>query len=158
MTLFETFDWLEQTTVGAVVRDSTWLFPVVESAHLLGLAMLGGAILVVDLWLLGFGLREKPASYVLEQSRPFLLGALVVMFSTGIPLFLSEAVKCYWSDAFWIKMSALAVALLFTFGVRNRVVRSRPNDLEKWQARTVAATSLSIWLTVAAAGRWIGFS
>ncbi len=157
MTLFEVFDWLEQTTVGAVIRDSTWLFPVIESVHLLGLATLGGAVLVVDLRLLGFGLQGKSAAYVLEQSRPFLLGAIALMFATGIPLFLSEAVKCYWSDAFWVKMGALATALLFTFGVRNRLVRSRPG-LEAWQARTVAAGSLALWLTVATAGRWIGFS
>ncbi len=157
MTLLELFDWLEQTTVGTVIRESVWLFPVVESVHLLGLATLGGAVLVVDLWLLGFGLRGRPVTYVLEQSRPFLLGALGVMFATGIPLFLSEAVKCYWSDAFWVKMSALAGALLFTFGVRNRLVRSRPG-LEMWQARAIAGGSLSVWLTVAVAGRWIGFS
>jgi uncharacterized membrane protein SirB2 len=157
MTLFGIFDWLEQTAVGAVIRDSTWLFPVVESAHLLGLAMLGGAILVVDLRLLGFGLREMPTAYVLEQSRPFLLGAITLMFATGIPLFLSEAVKCYWSDAFWLKMAALCVALFFTFAVRNRVVRAR-SDIEDWKARAIGSGSLAVWLTVAVAGRWIGFS
>ncbi len=157
MTLFELFDWLEQTTIGAVVRESIWLFPVVESVHLLGLATLGGAVLVVDLRLLGFGLQGKSPSYVLEQSRPFWWGAIALMFASGIPLFLSEAVKCYWSDAFWVKMSALAVALLFTFGVRNRLVRSRPS-LETWQARAIAGGSLATWLTVAIAGRWIGFS
>lgn len=157
MTLFSAFDWLEQTAVGEVVRDSIWLFPVIEAGHLLGLAMLGGAVLVVDLRLLGFGLRGKPAAYHLEQSRPFLLAAVAVMFATGVPLFLSEAVKCYWSDAFRVKMSALAAALLFTFGVRNRLVRSRP-ALGAWPSRAIAAVSLVAWLTVAAAGRWIGFS
>ena len=157
MTLLAAFDWLEQTALGAALRDSSWLFPVVESAHLLGLALLGGAVLVVDLRLLGFGLRGWPAAYVLEQSRPFLLGALSLMFVTGIPLFLSEAVKCYWSDAFRLKMPALGVALLFTFALRNRLVR-RGAVLEGWQARALAGGSLATWLTVAVAGRWIGFS
>ena len=157
MTLFDGFDWLEQTSIGVAIRESTWLFPVVESVHLLGLAALGGAVLVVDLRLLGWSLRGKPVSYVLEESRPVLIGAVVVMFATGVPLFLSEAVKCYWSDAFWLKMASLSIALGFTFGVRNRLVRSR-QDLAPWQARAIAALSLSVWLTVAAAGRWIGFS
>ena len=157
MTLFEIFDRLEQTALGGVIRESTWLFPVVESVHLLGLATLGGAVLVLDLRLLGFGLRGKSAAYVLEQSRPFLLGAIAVMFATGVPLFLSEAVKCYWSDAFWVKMGALSLALLFTFGVRNRLVRSRPR-LDAGLARAIAGVSLTLWLTVAVAGRWIGFS
>ena len=157
MTLFEVFDWLETTTLGAAIRDSVWLFPVVEAVHLLGLATLGGAILVVDLRLLGLGLKDRSPAYVLSQASPWLLGAIAVMFATGVPLFLSEAVKCYFSPAFWVKMGALATALAFTFGVRNRLLRAQLSLLP-WQARAIAACSLSLWLTVAAAGRWIGFS
>ena len=157
MSLLEIFDRLEQTAIGVWVRDSTWLFPAVESAHLLGLAALGGAVLVVDLRLLGFGLRERPAVYVLAQARPVLWCAIGLMVATGVPLFLSEAVKCYWSNAFWLKMAALVLALAFTFGVRNPRVRSAAG-LPAWQARALAAGSLSAWFTVAAAGRWIGFS
>ena len=157
MTLYEAFDWLELTPLGAAIRDSVWLFPVIESVHLLGLAVLGGAILVVDLRLLGLGLTGRPPAYVLKQAAPWLVGALAVMFATGIPLLLSEAVKCYFRAAFWVKMGALVLALLFTFGVRNRMVRLRPGLL-RWQQRGIAACSLALWLTVAAAGRWIGFS
>ena len=130
---------------------------MIEAAHLLGLAMLGGAVLVVDLRLLGLGLRDKPVSYVVEQLNPWLRGAVGVMFATGIPLFLSEAVKCYWSDAFWVKMGALVLALLFTFAVRNPIAR-RESGLGPWKSRLLATSSLCLWLTVAAAGRWIGFS
>jgi hypothetical protein len=157
MTLYDLFDRLELTLVGQAMADSVWLFPVVEAGHLIGLAALGGSILMLDLRLLGFGLNERPAAYVLAQSRPWLLGAIVIMFATGIPLFLSEAVKCYWSYAFWVKMGALVVALLFTFGVRNRLV-DRKLGLGPWQMKGLAACSLGLWLTVAAAGRWIGFS
>ncbi len=157
MTLLDVFDWLELTWLGATIRESLWLFPVIEAVHLLGLAMLGGAVLVVDLRLLGFGLRDRPVGYVVEQLNPWLLGAVGVMFATGIPLFLSEAVKCYWSDAFWVKMGALLLALIFTFAVRNPAAR-RLSGLAPWKSRLLAAGSLCLWLTVAAAGRWIGFS
>ena len=157
MTVFEVFDWLELTSVGVFVRDSVWLFPVIEAGHLLGLAALGGSILVVDLRLLNLGLKNSSAAYVLAQSGPWLLGALAVMFATGVPLFLSEAVKCYWSDAFWLKMGALSLALLFTFGVRNPLVRARPK-LAPRLSKGLGGCSLALWLTVAAAGRWIGFS
>lgn len=155
--LFDLFDRLEQSAVGAAIRDSLWLFPVIEAAHLLGLALLGGAVLVVDLRLLGLGLTGRSPDYVLREARPWLLGALATMLATGVPLFLSEAVKCYFSTAFRVKMGALALALLFTFAVRDRLVRRRP-DLPAWQARAIAACSLALWWTVAAAGRWIGFS
>ena len=87
MTLFEGFDWLEQTSIGVAIRESTWLFPVVESVHLLGLAMLGGAVLLFDLRLLGLGLREQSVAYLLEQTRPWLLIALAMLMGTGVPLF-----------------------------------------------------------------------
>ena len=156
MTAFEIFDWLEMTAIGVAIRDSVWLFPVIESGHLLGLALLGGAVLVVDLRLLGFGLTGRPVAYVARQLRPWHMGALAILFSTGIPLFLSEAVKCYWSDPFWVKMIALGLALAFTFGVRNRMLE-RP-ELGPWAARSLGTCSMALWLTVAAAGRWIGFS
>ena len=157
MTLFESFDWLEQSVVGAAVRDSVWLFPAIEAVHLLGLALLGGSILVVDLRLLGFGLKDRSTAYVLNQASPWFFGATGLMFLSGIPIFLSEAVKCYFSPPFWVKLGALAVALVFTVAVRNPLVRSRPG-LAPARARAIAACSLALWLTVAVAGRWVGFS
>ncbi len=157
MTLLELFERLEASALGSAIRDSPWLFPVIEAVHLLGLALLGGAVLVVDLRLLGAGLTGRPLAYVAAQLEPWLLGAVALMVATGVPLFLSEAVKCYHSDAFRLKMVALALALTFTFGVRNRVAKERPT-ITRWTARAVGTCSLALWLTVAAAGRWIGFS
>ena len=79
------------------------------------------------------------------------------MFLTGIPLFLSEAVKCYYNTSFWVKMTSLPVALAFTFSVRKWVVAAAPARAS-WRTRLIAAISLGLWFTVAAAGRWIGFS
>lgn len=155
--LYPLFDWFELTALGSAVRDSTWLFPVIESMHLVALAALGGAVLVVDVRLMGWGFTSKPIRYVLLQARPFFCLALLAMVATGIPLFLSEAVKCYGSDAFWVKMTALLLAVLFTFGVRNRLA-GRSVALARWERFSVAAASMALWLTVAAAGRWIGFS
>ena len=143
--------------LGLAVRDSIWLFPVIESGHLLALSVLGGAVLVVDLRLLGVGLTGKSIDYVWGQARPFFWAALLGMVATGIPLFLSEAVKCYFSDAFWVKMAALGLALVFTFGVRNRLIQGA-GVLTRSQRYAIAASSMALWLLVAAAGRWIGFS
>ena len=124
--------------------------------HLLALATLGGAILIVDLRLMGAGLIAQPAAQVERDARPWFLGALCMMLATGIPLGLSEAVKLYDKQAFWVKMSALAIALVFALGVRTRLVaRVSPGSPA---ARGLAIISLGLWLTVALAGRWIGFS
>ena len=66
--LFNLFDQMEQSYLGEFMRNSIWLFPVVEAFHLIGLAILGGSILVADLRLMGFALSTRPIHYVLEQS------------------------------------------------------------------------------------------
>ena len=154
--MFETFDRLEQTWIGQAIRESLWLFPGIEAVHLLGLAILGGSVLVVDLRLLGAGLTRATAPAVLASARPWFVGSLVLMFATGSPLFLSEAIKCYYTTSFWVKMGALAIGIVFTFGVRNRVAMR--HGAPRWAMVLVGAVSLMVWFTVAAAGRWIGFS
>jgi hypothetical protein len=80
-----------------------------------------------------------------------------VMLLTGTALFLSESIKCYHNTSFWVKITTLPLALLFTFGVRERVASRATLDATA-TTRIVALASLLLWFTVAAAGRWIGFS
>ncbi len=157
MTLFEVFDWLELSAPGQYVRDSIWLFPAIEAVHLIGLALLGGAVLVVDLRLLGLGLTARRVTDVTLDARPYLRAALVLMFVTGVPLFLSEAVKCYFNFSFWVKMTALGTALIFTFTFHRRITGPAFAGRRTLQ-RSTGAVSLALWFTVAGAGRWIGFS
>ena len=117
--LFNFFDQLEQSFIGEAIRNSIWMFPVIEAFHLIGLAILGGSILVGDLRLLGLLLSTKPINYVISQTTLILKIGLIILVSTGIPLFLSEAIKCFYSRAFWIKMSALLIGLVFLFFIRN---------------------------------------
>ena len=151
------FRWCESTLIGQAVSESVWAFPILEAVHLLGLCLLGGALLVVDLRMLGLGLTSHPVSRLARHARPWLVAALVVMVATGIPLFLSEAIKAYYNTSFWVKMSTLPVALSFTFGVRERVARNEGLEPGR-RCKVVGAVSLALWFTVAAAGRWIGFS
>ena len=151
------FEWCDATVAGTVVRESLWLFPVIEAVHLLGLCLLGGSLLVVDLRMLGVGLKRQTIAELASEVRPWLVGAVVVMGVTGGLLFLSEAVKCYYNQSFWVKITTLPIALFFTFVVRARVVRTDGLDTSAW-TRLVGAVSIALWFTVAAAGRWIGFS
>ena len=79
------------------------------------------------------------------------------MVGTGFLLFMSEAIKCYYNTSFWVKITTLPIALLFTFKVRNRIA-SDPGLDTSLRSRMTAVGSLALWFTVAAAGRWIGFS
>jgi hypothetical protein len=158
MSLLPFFQWCYQTPVGETIRDSTWLFPVIEACHLLGLGLTAGAVLMVDLRLLGVGLNKQPVALLSAGAQPWLLGSLTLMFASGFPLFLSEAIKCYYSFPFWVKMTSLFLALVFTFTVRRRVTRTGLATDRPLVGRFTALISLCLWFGVAWGGRWIGFS
>ena len=151
------FQWCEATALGHGIKQSPWLFPVIEAVHLLGLSALGGTLLVVDLRMLGAGLRTRPIAELAQDVRPWLVGSLAVMILTGTALFLSESVKCYYSQAFWVKITTIPIAALFTLTVRQRVATRAGMDATV-STRLAAIVSVVLWFTVAAAGRWIGFS
>ena len=152
------FQWAEASTLGEMIRDSTWAFAVIESLHLLALSVVGGAVLLVDLRLLGLGLRAQPVSDLAREARPWLVGSLTAMLVTGVGLFLSEPMKCYASTAFAVKMTCLALAIVFTFTVRTNVTMADEGRVPSSWRRIVALASLALWFGVAASGRWIGFS
>ena len=158
MSLLPFFEWCENTAVGHAIRSSLWLFPVIESFHLLALALIGGAVLVVDLRLLGLGLRCQPVARLARDAQPWLVGGLFVMIATGILLFTSESIKCYYSAAFWTKMTFLFPAMVFTFTVRRKVATADETSVGPLWGKLVALVSVTLWSVVGAAGRWIGFS
>jgi hypothetical protein len=158
MFLLPFFQWCYQSPVGEGIRESVWLFPVIEAFHLLGLGLTAGAVLIVDLRLLGVGLSKHPVAQIAAAAQPWLLGGLTLMFSSGIPLFLSESIKCFYSFPFWVKMTSLFLALVFTFTVRRRVAQTDLTFDRPLPGRLTAIISLCLWFGVAWGGRWIGFS
>lgn len=158
MSVLDFFQWCEQSGIGAAIRRSTWLFPLIEAIHLLGLGVIGGAVLVVDLHLLGLGLRRQSVAQLARDAQPWLIGSLFLMFVTGGLLFLSEATKCYYHEAFWFKMASLFLAIVFTFTIQRKVIIASETRLEPVWSKVVAVVSVMLWSGVGVGGRWIGFS
>jgi len=154
--LYPIFEWVEATSLARVIRESLWLFPAIEALHLVALAVLGGAVLVVDLRLLGVGLADSTVTEIDRQARPWLSASVVILVVSGVLLFVSEAIKCYYNTAFWVKMITLPVAIVFTYAVRERFARRAlyTSAYSRW----VGVADLATWFIVAAGGRWIGFS
>lgn len=151
------FDWLEHSALAAWINNSTWAFAAVEAGHLLALAVIGGAVLVVDLRVFGWVFKGQPVSAVARDARPWLVWSVVAMIVTGLPLFASLAVSRYYvNEAFRLKMYFFAAAILFTFTIRQAVVSSARMS-ETRLAKIVAATSICLWSAVGFLGRAIGF-
>jgi len=155
MSLLPFIRWCDQSAVAEAIRQSVWMFPVIEALHLLALALLGGAVLLVDLRLLGFGLSKQSVRDLALEMQPWLVAGLAALIVSGGLMFVSEAYKCYESPPFRLKMLLLALALIFTFTIRRRLTLS--SGPPTWLARTVALFSLALWTGVGLMGRGIGF-
>ena len=156
--LLPLFEWMETTVFGVMAKTWGAAFAVAEAIHLLGMAMLGGAVLISDGRLLGVVLREVPVQTILRRTdRLFAIGLLVAITS-GIFMACGVAVKIYYLPVYWFKMLALMVGALFTFAIKRPLLADGIENLNPWVVRAVAIASLMVWFTVAATGRWIGFS
>jgi len=158
MNMLPFFQWVSTTAVSQAINQSSWAFAVIESVHLLALAVIGGAVLMLDLRLLGLGLRDQPIERVARDAQPWLVGSLIVMLVSGVLLFASEPIKCYYSTPFWIKMTSLLLAMIFAFTVRRRVALAGEGRVKPIWLKVVGMVSLVLWFGVGAGGRWIGFS
>jgi len=157
MSLFEFCERVQYSPLLSAMRSSPWFFPLIASIHLMGLALIGGALLVVDLRLLGLGLQHQPVAQVARDAERWLLVSLLVLLPTGLLQFMCfAATKYYYLTAFWVKMAALSLALVFTFVVRRKVAMADETRINPVWSKLVALVSLSLWSTVAIAGRLIG--
>ncbi len=153
--LFAFFKWCEASWLGKSISGSVYMFPVIEAVHLLALAVIGGAVLIVDMRLVGLGLRETPTSQVARDAEPWLIWSLIVMLVTGFMLMTSEAMRCYYNGAFWLKMWSLLFAMIFTFTIRRRVAAK--DTVTPAVAKLTAIISVLLWSGVGIGGRGIGF-
>jgi hypothetical protein len=153
--------WLEKTPFAAAMRNSSWLFDITETTHTLGIILVAGTILLVDLRLLGLGLKKERVSEVVERIVPWTLSGFAFMVLTGGWLFASEARKLYHSPAFRIKLVLLALAGLNALVFHLTVYRGSADWDElkvlPQRARLAGMVSLILWICIIAAGRSIAY-
>jgi hypothetical protein len=152
----ELFREIAAWPISRTINESAWIFPLIQALHLVALAFLAGAILIVDLRLLGKGFSQQPVAQVARDARPWLIGGILGMILTGIPQFISLAPKEYQSPFWWYKMYFLAAALIFTFTFRQRVTQAPDGQVSPLWSKLVALISIALWTGVAIEGRLIG--
>ena len=92
------------------------------------------------------------------QCHTLFLWSLALIILTGIFMACGVAIKIYYLEVFWYKMLALATGIAFVYGIRRTLLRGDIESLHPRTLQLVALASLMVWFTVAATGRWIGFS
>jgi hypothetical protein len=161
--LKQLFHLMEATPWGTAVRESTWLFPTIESIHVLCLVMVVGSIMVVDLRLLNLASRQRSVKELTDDVLPWTWTAFAGAAVTGTLLFSSSAMRYSGIWQFETKMCMLVLAAInmgiFHLGAFQSVAHwdqapSRP----PLAARLAGGISLAIWVTIVALGRWVGFA
>ncbi|MGP0070778.1 MAG: DUF6644 family protein [Bryobacteraceae bacterium] len=161
MFLLSICQWVDSTRLNAMLRQSNWAFPAFDTIHTLGIVLVAGTIMLVDLRLLGLGLRSIPMTQLVARIVPATLWGFGLMILSGGLLFASEAVKMYHSPAFRIKLVLLALAGLNALIFHRTVYR----DAAHWEpsvapvrARLAGLLSLVFWIAIIAAGRAIAYA
>ena len=150
------FTWSGTTWLSNEIRASRWQFAVLEMAHLVGLAILLGALVVIDLRLFGFGMRNMPASQLARELKGWMRMGMITVLGSGVLLFFGEPMKLYGNPSFSVKMVLLFFALVVQLTLFRRVTSERAPSGSA--ASTIIGTlSLVLWMGVGLAGRAIGF-
>lgn len=154
MTVHGIFLWLDHSALANVIRASTWAFAALEVVHLLGLTLLLGSISVLDLRLLGAGLRDQTVTEIAVDTSPWTMIGLGTVTLTGIVMAVAEANRLYESGPFTIKMVLFVLAVIFTFTFHRGLAKSEPTAGSALRGGIV---SLLLWFGVGFAGRAIAF-
>jgi hypothetical protein len=161
MSLLTVCQWLENTPLSLGIRQSALGFSALVAIHTLGIILTAGTIWLVDLRLLGFGLRREPVSNVLQQILPWTWAGFVLMLTTGALLFCAEAVMVYGSVAFRIKIVLIMLAGLNALVFHKTVYRAAStwelSSVTPPRARLAGLLSLTFWIGVVGAGRAIAY-
>jgi Family of unknown function (DUF6644) len=150
----ELFQYLDTSWLAEVVRASTWLFALMEVVHLIGITLLLGTLSVLDLRLMGLGLKKQSLSEVATDTYPWTLGALILAVASGLILFVSEAARLYDSPPFALKISLFVIAVIFTYTFQLRMTKASNVTIV---SRLGGILSLILWFGVGFAGRAIAF-
>ena len=142
---------LEATALAQFLKGSRWVYPLVNAGHLLGVALLVGAVAPMDLRLLGL-VGGPPAGAAVALLRPFAAAGLALAVVCGALLFVTQAGDYAASAWFRTKMAVLVLAAL------NAAVHPRIERLAPWRRRAAAAASLALWPTVLILGRMVGYA
>jgi hypothetical protein len=148
-------DWCYRTWLGTYVREESSAFPLIETIHLVALAVLLGSILMLNLRLIGLFRGWTPAQMA-RALRAYVAGSLAAILVTGVLLFLSDSTRYYANPAFGPKMVLLAAALLYHYTLYRKASSLRTEATPAW-SKLAAMLSLLLWFGIGAAGRAIGF-
>src|SRR5580658_1395697 len=159
--LLEFVQWIQLTGFFTALRGSAYVYPIVLSLHMVGIALFGGMILMTDLRLLGWAMTKRSIADVVNQFRVPKRWGLLLTATCGILMFGSKAEEYYYNAFFRTKLILFALVIVQEF-VFYRSVYADPAALDRApsipvNAKLAAAISMLLWASIACCGRGIGY-
>jgi len=151
------FEWHNTSWLGTQISNSIWMFPFIETIHILAMAVMFGNLLLLNLRLVGLGMTKQSLPELAKTLMPFVNWSLVIMLISGYAMFSSEALKDYANDGFKFKMASLFLVLVFQYTIYRAILKKEDGQRSTAFSGTVAALNLVLWFCVGAGGRAIGF-
>ena len=159
--LFDALTALQNLEPVAALRASRWVYPLVNTAHIVGIALLFGAILPLDLRLLG-AWRGVPLPLLSRVLLPVAIAGLALAAATGLMMFAVSATKYAATPVFLVKLALIAAAVANALLLRLTPAWTLARvpelpDAPVARLKLAAALSLALWLAVILCGRLIAY-
>lgn len=162
MSLLRFAEWLDTHAWSTALHESFYMYPWIESTHVLTLMLFAGTLIVVDLRLLGVAFRDVPVSEMTGRMLPWTVAGFVIMVMTGMLLFYAIPVRTYQSLWFRIKVVLLVIAGVNAWMMHRKIMDNRDawgsTPVPPKGARVSAALSLATWAGVIVTGRFIAYN
>jgi hypothetical protein len=160
--LSELIKWLAATPLSHTIQTTGWIIPSLQTIHILGVAVVFSAAILVNLRIWRLLQREQPLPEVAQRFLPTIWPVLLILLVTGSLLIVAEPRRSLLNSTFYLKMALLAVAITLTAGLQ-RSIASSPNFRDEDRGRDIAgrfaaALSILVWCGILFAGRWIAYT
>ena len=157
-----TLEWLEGLAWTTAIRESTWGYPAVETAHVASIVAFAGLVIVMDLRLVGVAFTQAPPAQIQRRLFPWQIAGLVASTATGLLLCFIDPLRYYRNVFFWVKLALLGLAGLNALGFHFRTFRRAGRWDEDPEviatARLSGAISLLLWFATIVSGRLIAYN
>ena len=162
MSILSSLQWLEATQFSTGIRESTYVWAIIDGVHVLGLCLFVGLTLFWDLRLLNVVMKRVPVTEIWSRLIPWMTVGFVIMLFSGLGLFVSDPVRFYGNIIFRIKVVVLVVAALnalaFHSGIERRLLEWDTTPTTPAAAKVAGALSISMWALAIVCGRLIAYN
>jgi putative copper export protein len=149
-------EWIYRTALSGAMREHTWAVPVVQSIHIIAIAVVTGSALVTELRIAGIVAPDESMSVVAQRYLPWMWRALAVLLVTGLLMIIAEPDRTLSNVPFWIKMTLVVTAVLVSVALRRPLLQPL-SDSGKGPAKSLAWILLALWVAVIFCGRFIAY-